>query len=121
MLLSYWRENSPTVSGFPACLVRYKVCVTDTWMCRITEEGTFTTMLLAHAYLISLSSFVVDRLASSRQRAHTGQGLVEYALIIGLVAVAAIIVLGVMSGRIGAAFGAISSSLNGIPNVTPAP
>lgn len=78
-------------------------------------------MLLVHAYIISLSGVVADRLASSRQRAHTGQGLVEYALIIGLVAVAAIVVLGVMSGRIGAAFGAISTSLNGIPNVTPGP
>ena len=78
-------------------------------------------MLLAQAYLISFTGFVAQRLTSARQRAHTGQGLVEYALIIGLIAVAAIVVLGVMSGKIGSAFGAISNSLNGIPNPTPTP
>jgi Flp pilus assembly pilin Flp len=72
-------------------------------------------------WLSVLASTVSDRLASARTRAHTGQGLVEYALIIGLVAVAAIIVLGAMSGQIQNAFSAISNSLNGVPGVTPAP
>jgi Flp pilus assembly pilin Flp len=79
-------------------------------------------MLLVHAYLLSLSGFVSQRLTSARQRAHTGQGLVEYALIIGLVAVAAIFVLGVMSGKIHDAFTAISGALDGVPAAaTPAP
>ena len=77
-------------------------------------------MLLAHAYLMSFSNFVNERLASSRRRAHTGQGLVEYALIIGLIAVAAIVVLGLMGGQLKTAFNAITGSLNGIPT-TPSP
>ncbi|MBA2679178.1 MAG: Flp family type IVb pilin [Ktedonobacteraceae bacterium] len=62
---------------------------------------------------------VADRLVASRQRAHTGQGLVEYALIVGLIAVAAIVVLGLMGGQIKNALSAITGSLNGIPGTTP--
>jgi pilus assembly protein Flp/PilA len=42
-----------------------------------------------------------------------GQGLVEYALIIVLVAIAAIAALGLLSGGINHVFSSISSTLNG--------
>jgi Flp pilus assembly pilin Flp len=72
-------------------------------------------MLLAHAYLLSLSGFVTNRLASARQRAHTGQGLVEYALIVGFIAVGAIVVLGVMSGKVSDIFSSINAALPATP------
>jgi len=42
----------------------------------------------------------------------SGQGMVEYALIIGLVAVVLIVALGVMSGSIGDIFERISGKLD---------
>ncbi len=76
-------------------------------------------MLLVHAYLLSFTGLVADRLASSRQRAHTGQGLVEYALIVGFIAVGAIVVLGVMSGKIAQIFGSINAALPATPVTGP--
>jgi len=54
----------------------------------------------------------IQRLFRSRQ----GQGMVEYGLIIGLVAVAVIVVLGAMSGQIEAMFEAIVTALQGVPS-----
>ena len=42
-----------------------------------------------------------------------GQGLVEYALIIGLIAVAVVVVLGLLGTGIGAQFTAITNALSG--------
>lgn len=42
-----------------------------------------------------------------------GQGMVEYGLIIGLVAIAVITVLGLMSGSIGSLFDKVKTSLDG--------
>jgi Flp pilus assembly pilin Flp len=86
------------------------------WMSHSFQGGT--PMVFAQAYLTSLVSLVSDRLALARSRAHTGQGLVEYALIIAAVAIAAIVVLGVLSGQINKTFTSISSSL---PNLAPTP
>jgi len=58
-------------------------------------------------------------------RRQAGQGLVEYALIIGLIAVVLIIVLGVMSDSLGNVFTGISTELDTIatpvPTATPVP
>ncbi len=75
-------------------------------------------MVIAQAYLASLAFAVSDRLVLARRRAHTGQGLVEYALIIAAVAIAAIVVLGILSGQINKTFTSIS---NNLPNLTPPP
>jgi pilus assembly protein Flp/PilA len=45
-----------------------------------------------------------------------GQGLVEYGLIIGLVAIALVGVLGVLTGALGHIFGNISNTLNNSAN-----
>lgn len=47
-----------------------------------------------------------------------GQGLVEYALIIGLIAIAAITILGILSGGITNIFTEISNKLSGIKGPT---
>jgi Flp pilus assembly pilin Flp len=46
-----------------------------------------------------------------RPRARSGQGLVEYALIIVLIAVAVIMAMSALSGQIQAVFGRITASL----------
>lgn len=46
-------------------------------------------------------------------RREDGQGMVEYALILALVSVAAIVALGVLSGKITTIFTAISTTLEG--------
>jgi pilus assembly protein Flp/PilA len=53
----------------------------------------------------------IQRLFRSRR----GQGMVEYGLIIGLVAVGVIVVLGLMRGEIVAMFNAIVAALQGTP------
>jgi pilus assembly protein Flp/PilA len=47
-------------------------------------------------------------------RRDEGQTLVEYALIVGLVSIAAIVVMIAMGGSIGDAFGKITSVLSGV-------
>jgi Flp pilus assembly pilin Flp len=74
-------------------------------------------MLFVHAYVVSFMATLPDRLARAQRRAQTGQGLVEYALIIGMIAIAAIIVLGLVSGKIQSTFSSISNSL--LPTPTP--
>ncbi len=54
----------------------------------------------------------VAYLAKRRLRDESGQGLVEYGLIIGLVAIAAIVGLGLLSGGLQNIFKSISGSLN---------
>jgi Flp pilus assembly pilin Flp len=69
-------------------------------------------------YVIGLSIMPPKFLRS--QRGSRGQGLVEYALIIGIVAVAAIVILGAMSGKIQAVFTQITSTLpQAPPTATP--
>ena len=77
-------------------------------------------MVFAQVWFSCLTASVADRLASARSRAHTGQGLVEYALIIGVIAVAAIVILGMLSGKIGSVFNAVGTQLQGVPS-TPTP
>lgn len=77
-------------------------------------------MILAQIWLSTCSLAIADRLAHVRQRAHHGQGLVEYALIIGVVALAAIVVLGVLSGKIAGVFTAIGNQIQSVP-ATPTP
>lgn len=74
-------------------------------------------MLLAHAYVVSFMAALSDRLAQAQRRAQAGQGLVEYALIIGMIAIAAIVVLGLVSGKIQSTFSSISNNL--LPTATP--
>ena len=47
----------------------------------------------------------------TKVREQAGQGLVEYALIVVLIAIALIVVLSVLSGGIGSAFSRVTSSL----------
>ena len=75
-------------------------------------------MLFVQAHLTVFIAAVSDRLALAHRRAQAGQGLVEYALIIAAVAIAAIVVLGLLSGQINKTFSSISSSL---PNLAPTP
>jgi pilus assembly protein Flp/PilA len=49
----------------------------------------------------------------------SGQTLVEYALIIALIALAAIVALGFLSGRINNLFSRAGNSLNSVPVGTP--
>ena len=49
----------------------------------------------------------------SRSRQEAGQGLVEYALIIVLIAIALITVLTLLAGGVGSTFSSITSSLTG--------
>jgi Flp pilus assembly pilin Flp len=51
----------------------------------------------------------------AQSRGAKGQGLVEYALIIGFIAIGAIVVLGIMSGKIADIFAQINGSLPGAP------
>jgi pilus assembly protein Flp/PilA len=60
-------------------------------------------MLLAY---IRARSYIQDRLA--RQE---GQALVEYALILSLIAVAAVVILGVLGGKISGIFTTISDDI----------
>jgi pilus assembly protein Flp/PilA len=46
------------------------------------------------------------------RRDEEGQGLAEYALILALIAVAAIVIMGLLGGEIGSVFGTISSALD---------
>lgn len=57
-------------------------------------------------------------LAKRRLRDESGQGLVEYGLIIGLVAIAAIVGLGLLSGGLQKIFQSISGSLNNSTTVS---
>jgi Flp pilus assembly pilin Flp len=54
------------------------------------------------------------RRRSERNDGELGQTLVEYALIVALVALAAIVALGFMSGRISALFSKAGNSVNGV-------
>jgi pilus assembly protein Flp/PilA len=45
------------------------------------------------------------------RRDEEGQGLAEYALILALIAIAAIVIMGLLGGQIGSVFGTISSAL----------
>jgi Flp pilus assembly pilin Flp len=74
-------------------------------------------MGFAHVYFVSFMAALSERLAQAHRRAQAGQGLVEYALIIGMIAIAAIVVLGLVSGKVQATFSAISNSL--LPTPTP--
>ena len=79
-------------------------------------------MVFAQVWFSCLSASVANRLASARSRAHTGQGLVEYALIVGVIAVAGIVVMGMLSGKIGGIFNAVGTQLQGVPAApTPTP
>jgi pilus assembly protein Flp/PilA len=49
----------------------------------------------------------------------SGQTLVEYALIIALIALAAIVALGFLSGKINTLFSKAGNSLNNVPVGTP--
>lgn len=70
-------------------------------------------MVLAQAYLWCLRASVAERLHLSRR----GQGLVEYSLIIAVVAVAAILGLTVFGGKLQTAFMNITQKL-GVPTDT---
>lgn len=48
-------------------------------------------------------------------RDENGQGMVEYALIIALVSIAAIVILGLLGGQISEKFGKVKSTLSKAP------
>jgi Flp pilus assembly pilin Flp len=67
------------------------------------------------AYLISKNRFldIRDRFAALKAD-ESGAALIEYAMIVGLVAVAAVAALTALNNNIGAAFGRIGGHLNSI-------
>jgi pilus assembly protein Flp/PilA len=54
----------------------------------------------------------IAALIASIRRDEEGQGLAEYALILALISIAAIVIMGLLGGQIGAIFGNVSSALN---------
>ena len=77
-------------------------------------------MLFAQVYLWCLTDAISTRLTTARRRAQTGQGLVEYGLIIALVAVAVVAVVTLFGSSLGQTFSNILSSLN-LPGTGKAP
>jgi pilus assembly protein Flp/PilA len=53
----------------------------------------------------------LSALISLIRRDQEGQGLAEYALILALIAVASIVIMGLLSGQISGVFGTISTNL----------
>ena len=58
-----------------------------------------------------MMQFVAMMIESLRDREDEGQGLVEYALIIALVSIAAVAALGLLAGGITGTFGTVTGSL----------
>lgn len=71
-------------------------------------------MIFAHVWLAVLTSSISTARRSGR-RAQTGQGLIEYALIIALVVVVAVVVVTLLGGKPGATFSNAVQSLD-LPN-----
>jgi pilus assembly protein Flp/PilA len=64
--------------------------------------------------MLNLTTRVAWHLVELRDRLHRerGQGMVEYGLIIALIAIALVVVLGFVTGGLKTVFNSISSSLN---------
>jgi Flp pilus assembly pilin Flp len=68
--------------------------------------------------VLSLQILILSTMSSLRdtlQRPSRGQSMVEYALIIGLVAIGAFLVIGLLGGQLGNTFNAIISKLQSTP------
>jgi len=70
-------------------------------------------MLFAQVYLWCLTDAISTRLATARRRAQTGQGLVEYGLILALVAVVVVALLTTFGKQLGTTFSNILSHVPG--------
>jgi pilus assembly protein Flp/PilA len=71
-------------------------------------------VIFAHLYIASIFSSITTRLGGYRH-AQRGQGMVEYALVIAVVAIVAIIGLAFLGKQLGSTFSNITESLN-LPN-----
>ncbi len=72
-------------------------------------------MIFAQAWISRLTGALATRLGGAR-RARKGQGLVEYALIIAVVALVALVGLGLLGGKLNSTFSTLVTSL-GLPGV----
>lgn len=64
------------------------------------------------SYVMVHLAVMAEQLKAAIRKAEHGQGMVEYALIIALVSIAALIVLGLLGGQVNSVFDKVRNSLS---------